>query len=258
MASAILGPLLEAQLSPDGVQRRPLNGPHEHLPTLMQDEQCQRPKSRLKQEARAMAQVTDLDHRHHTVESQVASLPDNEPKLQYLKHKLRDLEDWSRRDNVRFFGLPEKIEGTDMRAFFRDFSPTITGLTFFPALEFQRAPIIGPLHKQTAERPCPINAFFFRHEQCVQLLAAARAHRQDGHEIGIAADFAKETNEKRKAFLALRRQLRHLNIKFRLLELARMWIPVNGKSRVFFATRDHHSLLYNVSVLPMDQEAGIS
>ncbi|XP_069057770.1 extracellular calcium-sensing receptor-like [Pleurodeles waltl] len=54
MASAILGPLLEAQLSPDGVQRRPVNGPHEHLPTLMQDEQCQRPKSRLKQEARAM------------------------------------------------------------------------------------------------------------------------------------------------------------------------------------------------------------
>ncbi|KAJ1117210.1 hypothetical protein NDU88_005410 [Pleurodeles waltl] len=96
------------------------------------------------------AKVMDLDHRLLAVETQVASLPDNEPELQYLRHKLTDLEDRSHRDNVRFFGMPEKV----------DFIPTITGLTFYPSLEFQGAHRIGPLHKQAVKRPPPYNCQF--------------------------------------------------------------------------------------------------
>ncbi|KAJ1097776.1 hypothetical protein NDU88_002893 [Pleurodeles waltl] len=49
------------------------------------------------------------------------------------------------------------------------------------------------------------------------------AHTDNGQEIRIAVDFSQETNEKRKAFLALRPQLRLLNIKFGLFETARVW-----------------------------------
>ncbi|KAJ1213278.1 hypothetical protein NDU88_000916 [Pleurodeles waltl] len=79
---------------------------------------------------------TDLDHRLHTIESRIAAVLDKEPEMQFLRHKLKDLEDRRQRDNVHLFGLPEKVEGTDLRAFLKDFIPTLTGLTFSPMLEF--------------------------------------------------------------------------------------------------------------------------
>ncbi|KAJ1181456.1 hypothetical protein NDU88_006663 [Pleurodeles waltl] len=56
------------------------------------------------------AMVTDLGHHLHSIENQMASLPDNEPELQYLQHKRTDLEDWSRQDPLRVFvGLDPQI-----------------------------------------------------------------------------------------------------------------------------------------------------
>ncbi|KAJ1177536.1 hypothetical protein NDU88_002791, partial [Pleurodeles waltl] len=55
--------------------------------------------------------VTDLDHRLHNVLSRMEDLPDHEQGLQFLSNKLTDLEDRSRRDNIRLFGLQEKMEG---------------------------------------------------------------------------------------------------------------------------------------------------
>ncbi|KAJ1119385.1 hypothetical protein NDU88_007571 [Pleurodeles waltl] len=136
-----------------------------------------------------------------------------------------DLEDRSRKENVNLFGLLEKEEGTDLMAFLKNVIPTFTGLTFSPMLEFQRAHRISPLQKNTARRPRAIIECFLQFEQVRQLLLTARPHgpyRHDGHEIRIAVDFSCETNEKRKAFLALRPQLLHLNIKFGLFEPARM------------------------------------
>ncbi|KAJ1159987.1 hypothetical protein NDU88_000490 [Pleurodeles waltl] len=43
--------------------------------------------------------VTDLGYRLHTVESRLAALPDKEQELQFLRHKLTDLEDRSQREN---------------------------------------------------------------------------------------------------------------------------------------------------------------
>ncbi|KAJ1151767.1 hypothetical protein NDU88_004547 [Pleurodeles waltl] len=50
--------------------------------------------------------VTDLDHRLTTVDGQLATLPDRDSELQFLRAKITDLEDRSRRENVRFFGIP--------------------------------------------------------------------------------------------------------------------------------------------------------
>ncbi|KAJ1155904.1 hypothetical protein NDU88_008629 [Pleurodeles waltl] len=63
-----------------------------------------------------------------------------------------------------------------------------------------------------------------------------------------------ETNEKRKALLALRPQLHHLNIKFGLFELARMWVTLDGKSRDFFEPMDLCSFLDGLSIEPMDHD----
>ncbi|KAJ1207645.1 hypothetical protein NDU88_003035 [Pleurodeles waltl] len=80
--------------------------------------------------------VTDLDHYLTTVENKIVTLPDVDSELQFLQHKLTDLEDRSRRDNVCFFGLPEKEESGDPSAFLRDFLSTLTDLPFLQHWSF--------------------------------------------------------------------------------------------------------------------------
>ncbi|KAJ1101726.1 hypothetical protein NDU88_006791 [Pleurodeles waltl] len=175
--------------------------------------------------------VTDLDQRLTTVEDHIATLSERETEMQSLWAKISDLEDRSRRDNVHFFGILEPKKASDIKAFLKNFFPELTGLDFSPPLEFQRAHRIGPLHKATSGWPRPIIACFLRHKQARQVISTARSqgpYSLEGHEIRVAVDFSRVTNEKRKAFMALRPQLRKLDIKFGLFEPARMWITHNG------------------------------
>ncbi|KAJ1182088.1 hypothetical protein NDU88_007283 [Pleurodeles waltl] len=66
-----------------------------------------------------------------TVKGQLAILPERDSELQFLRAKITDLEDRSRRDNVCFFGIPKHKYSTDVTA--------LAGLVFSPPLEFQRA-----------------------------------------------------------------------------------------------------------------------
>ncbi|KAJ1138689.1 hypothetical protein NDU88_005070 [Pleurodeles waltl] len=76
--------------------------------------------------------VTSTDHRLSLVEDKLFFSPNSDHKLQYLRDKITNLEDWGRRDNVPFFGIAERVEGMDFKAFLINNIPTITGLTFFP------------------------------------------------------------------------------------------------------------------------------
>ncbi|KAJ1213290.1 hypothetical protein NDU88_000928 [Pleurodeles waltl] len=154
--------------------------------------------------------VMDLDQRLTTVEKHVTMVPEHDAELQTPRAKITDLEDRSRRDNVCFFGILEHKEGTDIKVFLESLLPELTGLVFSPPLEFQRAHRISPLPKATSGRPSPIIACFLRHEQAILVLSAARSQGPfslEGHEVRLAADFSRITNERWKAFLALRPQL---------------------------------------------------
>ncbi|KAJ1109416.1 hypothetical protein NDU88_006777 [Pleurodeles waltl] len=85
------------------------------------------------------SQISRLDHRVTAVESQVALQADRDQELFHLRSKLTDLEDRSRRNNIRFIGFPEGIEGTDILSYLRDTLPKLADTTFKPPLEFQRA-----------------------------------------------------------------------------------------------------------------------
>ncbi|KAJ1141595.1 hypothetical protein NDU88_007923 [Pleurodeles waltl] len=72
--------------------------------------------------------VMDLDQSLTTVEEHVVMVPEHDAELQTLRAQITDLEDRSRRDNVRFFGIPEHKEGTDIKAFLKSLLPELTGL----------------------------------------------------------------------------------------------------------------------------------
>ncbi|KAJ1214745.1 hypothetical protein NDU88_002362 [Pleurodeles waltl] len=169
--------------------------------------------------------VNNLDQRLTIMEDHVVALPGQEAELRFLRAKVINLEDRSCRDNVRLFGIPEHKEGSDVKTFFKNLLPELTGLEYSPPLEFQRVHMIGPLHKATSDKQRPIIACFLRLEQAHQTISAAKFQGQssiEGHEIMVVADFSRPTNEKRKAFLALHPQLSNLDIKYGLFEPARI------------------------------------
>ncbi|KAJ1116966.1 hypothetical protein NDU88_005167 [Pleurodeles waltl] len=129
----------------------------------------------------------------------------------------------------------------DIHSYLRETLPKLTGITFGPPLEFQRVHRLGHKRWDDTNRPHPIIACLLHHVQTRQLLQVARAHspfRSDDLEVRLTDDFSKETSERRRAFLSLRPRLRQLDVKYRLFELARMWITKNGESRDFHDPED--------------------
>ncbi|KAJ1215238.1 hypothetical protein NDU88_002847 [Pleurodeles waltl] len=187
------------------------------------------------------SQISGLDQRVTTVETHIASWTDRDQEFLHLCSKLTELEDRSRRNNIRLLGFPEGIEGTDTLSYLRDILLKLTDKTFDPPLEFETVHRLGPKRQDGKGRPRPIVACLLRHEQAHQLLQAARAQgplRLGTLEIRLSADFSKETADRRRAFLSLRPRLRHLDVKFGLFKPARMWITKNGESRTFYNPED--------------------
>ncbi|KAJ1174923.1 hypothetical protein NDU88_000214 [Pleurodeles waltl] len=201
------------------------------------------------------SRVTGLEQRMGSLETQINMSQEREQDLLHLRSKLTDMEDRSRRDNNRVLGIPENEEGSDIQAFLTSTLPKMISLDFDPPLEFQRAHRIGPKRSDNSSRPRPIIACLLRHNQTRQILQVARKHgpfRIDQHEIRINADYSKETNERRKAFLALRPRLRKLEMQYGLFDPARMWVTKNGVSKDFYNPDELRLFLDSFQSQPMD------
>ncbi|KAJ1156916.1 hypothetical protein NDU88_009633 [Pleurodeles waltl] len=171
------------------------------------------------------SRVTGLEQCMGSLEVQATMSRDKDQDLLYLRSKLTDMEDRSRRDYIRLHGITENEEGPDIQAFLSSTLQKLTSLDFDPSIELQQAHRIGPKCSNNSARPRPIIACLLRHNQTCQILQAARNHgpfRIDQYDIRITADYSKETNERRKAFLALRPRLRQLEIKYGLFDPARI------------------------------------
>ncbi|KAJ1091453.1 hypothetical protein NDU88_004578 [Pleurodeles waltl] len=76
--------------------------------------------------------VAGMEHHLSLMEDKLNSRLNRDRELQYLQNKLTDLEDQNRRENIHFLGFPERVEGTNFKAFLINTFPTITGLTISP------------------------------------------------------------------------------------------------------------------------------
>ncbi|KAJ1151091.1 hypothetical protein NDU88_003878 [Pleurodeles waltl] len=66
------------------------------------------------------SRVATLEQQVTVVETQATLTADRDQELLYLRRKVIDLEDRSRRDNVRFLGFPEEIEGAGAQSFVKN------------------------------------------------------------------------------------------------------------------------------------------
>ncbi|KAJ1170989.1 hypothetical protein NDU88_002860 [Pleurodeles waltl] len=153
------------------------------------------------------SQVMGLEHRVGSLETHMSTTPDTDQDLSYLRSKVTDLEDRSRRDNNRLFGIPENEEGIDVQAFLSSVIPKLTSLSFEPPLEFQRAHRVGPKHQDRASRPRPIIACLLRHSETRQILQVARTHRPfwiDKSKVRIPGRLLQRYHRTQEGFLILK------------------------------------------------------
>ncbi|KAJ1109590.1 hypothetical protein NDU88_006950 [Pleurodeles waltl] len=149
--------------------------------------------------------MTNIDHSLSIDEEKLNFSPYTDHELQYLRDKITDLEDWGHRNNVGFFGIPERVKGMDVKAILINNITTITGLTYSPAGVTE-----GTSPRPDVQRPGgqtrPVIACFHRHEQARQLLTAPRTHGPylyENRKLKMVPDFSQDINERRGAFLAL-------------------------------------------------------
>ncbi|KAJ4923746.1 hypothetical protein JOQ06_014025 [Pogonophryne albipinna] len=147
----------------------------------------------------------------------VARVKQLEKDNSFLMYKVDDLENRSRRSNLRFVGIQESAEGSDIIGFMSRLIPQLLGPDAFPTL-----PIIERAHRSPTARqnsrasPRAIMIELLNVQDKVKILRLAREKKSldyNGKHISIYPDFSPELTRRRRSFDPVKRKLRELNMK---------------------------------------------
>ncbi|KAJ1133060.1 hypothetical protein NDU88_011360 [Pleurodeles waltl] len=196
--------------------------------------------------AKFQSRMQSMDNQLTDIEIRIDKTPDTSQDIWYLQQKMINLEDQSRRPNLRIIGLPEQTEKDNILDFLTTFLPTLTNITSTMPLDFQRAHRVRSCGIIQSIRPRHILACCLRHQQARQIIMAAKKHgpyEYETSQVIITADFSTPTNLKRKQFLNLRNRLKKRDIKYGLLDPATMIVTFQGKTKEYSDPHDLESFL---------------
>lgn len=191
------------------------------------------------------ARVTLAEERIGTNEDDIAAIKtanaNMEGELAALARKVEDLENRSRRNNVRLVGLEEKKEGRDMCAFLATWIPEVLGADNFPApMPIERAHRVGALrHDGPNQRSREIIIKFLNFTDKMQVMRAARKMNTliyEGKKVMFFPDFSVDLRKQRRLFDPVKRQLAELrgrDLRFGLIYPAKLLVTFEGKRRIF-------------------------
>ena len=119
----------------------------------------------------------------------------SENKVKELQDKLLYQEVYNRRENLRFFGIPEPIDGTeDVHQVVHKFLKEELELEITEDIEFQRAHRIGKKKKGETR---PVIVRFLRFPEREMVFKRAREMQEETN-VKVYADYPKEISERRK------------------------------------------------------------
>ncbi|KAK1894097.1 LINE-1 retrotransposable element ORF1 protein [Dissostichus eleginoides] len=159
--------------------------------------------------------MNDFQGRITTVESTLADIMQENKQL---KLKVDDLENRSRRCNIRITGIPERAEGARPTTFIESFLAEIFGPDAFP-----RPLTVDRAHRLAVQR----------RQRIMQLAREKGPLMYRGAEINIYADYSAEVARKRDAFTPIKSSLRNPGLAFSLLFPAKLWVVVDGTRHEF-------------------------
>ncbi|KAJ1181788.1 hypothetical protein NDU88_006987 [Pleurodeles waltl] len=189
-----------------------------------------------------------INSRITDIESHLDKTPDTSHDIWYVQQKMTDIEDRSRRNNLKIIGHLEQIEKDDMLGFVTNLIPTLINITVTVPLEFQRAHCISSRTSDRSTNPRHTLACCLRHQQARQIITVARKHGpyaydKEKKQVIITADFSAPTNLKKKQFLHLRSRLKKRDIKYGLLEPPTVIVTFQGKTKENFDLHNLESFL---------------
>lgn len=203
-----------------------------------------------------LEQLSSQTNRLQEAEQRISNLEDDLEKakqqidcrdreIMILSEKVDDLENSSRRNNLRINGIPESTKGTQLECFLTKQPPEALGLKDISPLIIERFHRIGP-EKSSDNRPRPVIIKLLNYsDKMKKILAAYR--KQDNFtcqqiKLLIFQDFSALVAAKRRTFAPVCKMLLESGCKFSLLYPAKLRVIENGKLRFFEKPEDafHH------------------
>uniref|UniRef100_H3AQT9 L1 transposable element RRM domain-containing protein n=1 Tax=Latimeria chalumnae TaxID=7897 RepID=H3AQT9_LATCH len=180
--------------------------------------------------------VGNTEDSMHSLETTVQQLQEAVVKLQ---DKMDDLENRSRRCNLRLVGLPEGEEGRDPVSFLESWLPSLLNLPELTSkLEVERAHQAFPPRIRNIDKPRMLLFKLLSYRDKETILRQAHklgALTFNNKPVYIFPDMSVELFQKRKSFFGVKRLCKDLDIPFALLFPARLRIDFKGQ-RLFFTS----------------------
>lgn len=161
-------------------------------------------------------------------------------EMRLLKDKVDDLENRSRRNNIRILNLPEKAEGRDAAGFMERAIPEILGADHFPTpITCERAHRLGrsPDGNDTARpraRPMIAKILNFKDKEKIMRLARQKGEIYfENRRIYIFADCSPSLQRLKDAFKDVKKNFRERGIEYSLHHPAKLRITHNGNIKWF-------------------------
>lgn len=155
-----------------------------------------------------------------------------------LQEKCIDLENRSRRQNIRIIGIPEGIEANKPTEFLSKFLTKVLGEENFdgPILIDRAHRSLAP-KPRAGERPRPMIArlHYYADKDKIMLLSRTKGKLFfEGSPVHIFPDMSPEVGRQRAAFNPVKVKLRNAGIPYRMLFPAKLEITMDG-SRMSFS-----------------------
>nr|XP_033805871.1 histone-lysine N-methyltransferase SETDB2 [Geotrypetes seraphini] len=166
--------------------------------------------------------------------------------LAALEDRLEDLENRSRRCNLRFVGLPEELPESDLRSMMESW--ITSSLTLPPGLGplcIERAHRLG-LKRSMMARPrvVIIKLLNYVHKQAIlQAMRGGQNLTYNNKRILCFQDYSAKVSQQRRAFAPVCTELIQRNIRFALLYPAKLRVHSNGTTTYFTTVAEAQSFL---------------
>lgn len=164
-----------------------------------------------------------------------------------LCNKIDDLENRSRRCNLRVLGLPETVKGPELFKFLQVTLPDLLQIRdTCLGMVVERAHRLGPARTTSGDRPRVVifKSLSYIHKEAIwQASRKCKDLRWEGSRLLIFQDYSAEVTRARKEFAPLCSNLIKENRKFALLYPARLRLYDGNVFKEFTSVADAHSFL---------------
>lgn len=183
-------------------------------------------------------------------------------QIDLLTSKVDELENYSRKRNIRLVNLPSGVEKDDPVGFITKWLPDALGAETFPSPLFieaaHRVPARQPQTQSNRRRPPVFIVRFLNFQDKVKAMKAAKTKKKvmcGDQDVMFFPDLTAELHRRRKKFDAVKQQLKSLNIRYGLMFPAKLKVwKEDGHTQEFNTPEDAEKFVQGLKHAEVTQE----